>query len=600
MYNVNMNKTKFLLLTLICSTIGIFAVNIVSASFYPVLGVPYSLSRTAAPTDATITLSSFKANGTTLTMANFGSIGYGTLDPESNSKAESISFTGVTANVDGTVTLTGVSRGLAFTYPYAASVSYSTTHLVGAHFLLSNTPSFYSQFATLANNISVNGLWNFVTSPTAPTPTTSTQVATKGYADSLSYNGAPNGDTATKGVYQTATGLQMASSTALGSTGASLAITSAYATSTYNSATAPLKVVVTQNDGKIDSNFIRQSDNFTWSGNNTHSGSETFTSTTTFSGAVTGANSYFGNGTDSASTTSGTVTLSRNMYFTNYTIANGTTVNTNGYIIYASGYLVNNGTIQNNGGAGGNASGTTGGIAGAIAPGGYLKSGSIGFIGGTGGTYGGADATSGTSGTSINPALGVAGVAGAKASQWNNSPCLNSYTLAGGAGSITAENAYLNFSGSVFSAGSEISTNPAAIAFGTNSLFTLSSSAGSGSGAGGNAGLSGTGGGGGGSGASGGIVEIFANNLINTGTISANGGNGGNGAGNTGVSATGGGGGAGSGGVIVLGYKNYTNSGTVSANGGTGGSGGGAPSGCGAAPSGSNGNAGNIYRMKIY
>ena len=538
-------------------------------------------------------------NGVKLTMSDFGDNPTLTVDPGILNYEEIIMFSNIVDNGDNTATLTISGRNISSKYPYTATGT-GKSHGASAIVVFTNNPQVYGRLAAVENAASISGLWAFVTSPTAPTPTTSTQVATKGYADSLSYNGAPNGDTATKGVYQTATGLQMASSTALGSTGASLAITSAYATSTYNSATAPLKVVVTQNDGKIDSNFIRQSDNFTWSGNNTHSGSETFTSTTTFSGAVTGANSYFGNGTDSASTTSGTVTLSRNMYFTNYTIANGTTVNTNGYIIYASGYLVNNGTIQNNGGAGGNASGTTGGIAGAIAPGGYLKSGSIGFIGGTGGTYGGAAATSGTSGTSINPALGVAGVAGAKASQWNNSPCLNSYTLAGGAGSITAENAYLNFSGSVFSAGSEISTNPAAIAFGTNSLFTLSSSAGSGSGAGGNAGLSGTGGGGGGSGASGGIVEIFANNLINTGTISANGGNGGNGAGNTGVSATGGGGGAGSGGVIVLGYKNYTNSGTVSANGGTGGSGGGAPSGCGAAPSGSNGNAGNIYRMKIY
>lgn len=65
-----------------------------------------------------------------------------------------------------------------------------------------------------------------------------------------------NAGVSTKGVVQIATGLQTASSTATGSTGATLVIPASEATSTYNASTAALVVPVTKNNGHLDSNFI--------------------------------------------------------------------------------------------------------------------------------------------------------------------------------------------------------------------------------------------------------------------------------------------------------------------------------------------------------
>jgi microcystin-dependent protein len=61
-----------------------------------------------------------------------------------------------------------------------------------------------------------------------------------------------------KGVVELATQLETASSSSNGSVGV-LSIPASNATSTYNSATAALRVVVTQNNGKIDGNFIATS-----------------------------------------------------------------------------------------------------------------------------------------------------------------------------------------------------------------------------------------------------------------------------------------------------------------------------------------------------
>lgn len=86
------------------------------------------------------------------------------------------------------------------------------------------------------------------------------QLVSKGYVDYLAFNGAGVIDAleTTKGVVELATTLEQASSTLSGSSGP-LVLQAKNATSTYNSATAGLKVVVTQNNGKIDNNFIATS-----------------------------------------------------------------------------------------------------------------------------------------------------------------------------------------------------------------------------------------------------------------------------------------------------------------------------------------------------
>lgn len=101
--------------------------------------------------------------------------------------------------------------------------------------------------------------------------------------DSTAFNGAGviNATTAARGVSQVGTALQTASSTLTGSSGATLLIPTSEATSTYNAQTAPLKVVVSQNNGKIDNNFLATSTFAYTLGLATTSNVQVFTSTTT-------------------------------------------------------------------------------------------------------------------------------------------------------------------------------------------------------------------------------------------------------------------------------------------------------------------------------
>ena len=92
------------------------------------------------------------------------------------------------------------------------------------------------------------------------------------------FNGAGviNASATQKGVVELATQIETASSTANGSAGI-LAIPASNATSTYNSSTAPLRVVVTKNNGKIDPNFIDLS---TFTGTNVIASTTIYATTT--------------------------------------------------------------------------------------------------------------------------------------------------------------------------------------------------------------------------------------------------------------------------------------------------------------------------------
>ena len=255
-----------------------------AVNYSPSGGGTYRTASSISSTQTTITLSSFAepVSGTKYTMAVLNSdIAYGTIAPQTN-YTEFISFTGITQNANGTATLTGVVRGLGRSYPYAETSALKQPHSAQSIFILSNSPSLYSEYVTKRNDQTITGINTFTASPIVPTPTLATQAANKAYADSLTIAGTPVADTATGGRVQIGTGLQAASSTPLGSATGNpyLALTTSIATSTYG-ATSGLKAVITQNDGKIDSNFIRQSDNFAWTGNNSHSGTELFTASTT-------------------------------------------------------------------------------------------------------------------------------------------------------------------------------------------------------------------------------------------------------------------------------------------------------------------------------
>ena len=82
------------------------------------------------------------SNGEALSMADFGSIGYLTINPGSDT-TEVISFTGFTVNADNTVTIdTGIVRGLAVVSDFAAG-GYGKGHSSGTPAIISNNPQFF-------------------------------------------------------------------------------------------------------------------------------------------------------------------------------------------------------------------------------------------------------------------------------------------------------------------------------------------------------------------------------------------------------------------------------------------------------------------------
>lgn len=220
------------------------------ASFYPSGGTTYRLQSSIGSADTTVNLSSFNepVSNTPYTMSYLNStVECGTLDPQT-SKSEFISFTGIVQGTNG-VQLTGVSRGLGRSYPYAASTTLASAHAGGSIFILSDAPCLFNQYAGISNVVNVTGTWSIV-DPTAPT-----NIANKEYVDGKTFGGIGNASETATGTVQIATGAQAAAGTTNGSLGR-LVIPASLATSTYNSATAGNKSIVTGVGGFIDPGFI--------------------------------------------------------------------------------------------------------------------------------------------------------------------------------------------------------------------------------------------------------------------------------------------------------------------------------------------------------
>jgi hypothetical protein len=153
-------------------------------------------------TDTSITFTSMQfVDGTNVTMSNFGTIGYMTLEP-GTSREENISFTGITQNGSGTATITGVTRGLKPYSPYDQDTGLRQAHAGGTIAVVSNSAPFYNKISGKDNDETISGVWTF-TDPNIPkmsaysSPTDDTQFATKKYVDDLALGGTANIDRVT-------------------------------------------------------------------------------------------------------------------------------------------------------------------------------------------------------------------------------------------------------------------------------------------------------------------------------------------------------------------------------------------------------------------
>lgn len=264
------------------ATPSLGSVNAVGGTSY------YLYGSGVAATDSSITLTSFKqpVNQYPLRMADFGTIGYLTLEPGNSNRQEFVSFSNVVQNTDGTATLTGVVRGLAPVYPFTASSTIQKAHGGGTVAVLSNPPQFYQQFYSLGNiGTSTNVLtFSSTTPPRYDQPgaqaggtyiATTSELASIAYVNAVSFAGTSNATTLVKGIIQLATGAQAASSTALGSTAASLVLPGSLATDTPGTGTSASRVVVSDLLGNVWKNVVANLGL-----------ANTFTATTTFTAAV--------------------------------------------------------------------------------------------------------------------------------------------------------------------------------------------------------------------------------------------------------------------------------------------------------------------------
>lgn len=202
-------------------------------TFYPAGGTNYSLNASIGSTDPSIILTSFTepVSGTPYTMAYFNSsIMFGTIAPRTTS-SEFISFTGITQNMDGTATLTGVIRGLQKAYPYTSSATFKLPHSGQSVFILSDVPQVFNEYSVIQNAEIITGQKQFppggdAAAPTSGSsysaPTNNLEYASKEYVDNVALSGAPNANTVTKGIVQEATVTQVNNGSPTGSTGAVL------------------------------------------------------------------------------------------------------------------------------------------------------------------------------------------------------------------------------------------------------------------------------------------------------------------------------------------------------------------------------------------
>lgn len=205
-------------------------------------GQDYTLSGAGVTAAAvTLTLTSMKyPDGTNIITADLGSGCQAVFEPET-SREENFVFTTITQNANGTATLTGITRALAFKPPYTQDVALAEAHAGGTKVRISNTAPFYDRLTAKANDETITGVWTFPNNASTPVlgtvyaaPTTDLQVASKKYVDDIAIAGAPNMGLATKGIAEEATTAEINAGTQVGSTGAELAMNPFYfSTSVY-------------------------------------------------------------------------------------------------------------------------------------------------------------------------------------------------------------------------------------------------------------------------------------------------------------------------------------------------------------------------------
>lgn len=273
-------------------------------AYNPTGGGTYRLGQSIGTSDSSFKLSSFKepVSNIPYTMSYLNSdIEYGTISPQS-SISEFVSFSGITQNSDGSATLTGVVRGMSRTPGTGGCVASTTlaqSHAGQSIFILSNPPCQLAEYIPLRTIATSSAILVF--SSTSPprldqpglqssgtyNATTSEFVTWAGLM-AVTNAGTVNATQAVKGIIQLANSRTEASSTNLGSTGASNVLSAQYATDTpgtlcSSSVSCTVKALI---GGKIRQTWLDLTENFTTSGTWVFNGAASLLGNTTIAMTV--------------------------------------------------------------------------------------------------------------------------------------------------------------------------------------------------------------------------------------------------------------------------------------------------------------------------
>lgn len=276
-----------------------------------------SLQSRISSTDTSMTLVSNSIRGSE-TLSGFNCF---TLD-EGRSDSEF-----VCGDVSGT-TVSNLERGLSFANGTTTVTSLKFAHRVGANVKITDFPLIQRMRNQAAGIETYPTLISYADSVliTAGSPTTT--IATKYYVDNVAVAGASNADTSTKGIVEIATQTEAASSTAIGSTGAILALPASTATDTPNTATRASRILMSDLTGYLKQAWINLTANFAWTGTHTWIGSSAkigIGTTTPYAPLSVVGEGVFSNITATSTSATSTLTnlvISSNASTTNLTVSN--------------------------------------------------------------------------------------------------------------------------------------------------------------------------------------------------------------------------------------------------------------------------------------
>jgi len=237
---------------------------------------------TSTATSMTLTANSIRGGGS---LSGFNCF---TVD-EGSTNAEVICGTVASTAV------TGLTRGISYEDGETEVAGNKYSHRRGANIKITDFPIIQR---LKAQNNGDSTFVNYLLYDSYSAPTTDNQIISKKYVDDTVIAGGVDGGFTTKGIYEQATQIEMASST--GAIGSQKALTALYATSTPT--VRGLYLPVAENDGYLSQLWLDLTENFAFSGTNTFSGENTFSATTTMATStnssitVTGTGNLIGDG----------------------------------------------------------------------------------------------------------------------------------------------------------------------------------------------------------------------------------------------------------------------------------------------------------------